>query len=364
MSKIKVSIITVCYNSEKTIEQTICSVLGQTYKNIEYIVVDGGSKDKTLDIVGKYGDKIKVISEADDGIYHAMNKGIMKASGDIIGIINSDDWYEHNAVELAVEYLNYDNCDLVYGGCKCIFDNGLIQDLKCRDISELPYRMVFAHQTVFMKRKVYEKFGIFNQRYKIAADYDMLLRFYECGVKMVEIPANIAFFRMSGLSNTHYEDTIKETEQISFAHWDGKTEEVRFKIEKYSEERFAYARLQEAMNRTRQDLGRIVEEMFQEKNDYIIFGAGNYGAKCLQFLRDNGIFIDCFVDNNTTKWGERCGDVEIKNPFFIKHNRKNVIVANVYYKEEIRKQLEEMGYQFGVDCVFVEDILQRIVSFC
>lgn len=360
MSRPKFSIITVCYNSEKTIEKTIRSVLGQTYDNIEYIIMDGGSQDKTLDIVRKYGEKIKIISEADDGIYHAMNKGIMRASGDIIGIINSDDWYEHNAVELAAEYLSRDNCDLVYGGCKCIYENGLIQEFRCRDIEEIPYRMVFAHQTVFIKKKIYEKYGIFNQRYKIAADYDMLLRFYECGVKMVEIPTNIAFFRMSGLSNTHYEEAVRETEEISFAHWDRKTAEIKHKIEKYSEERLAYARLQNCMNNIGQNFRKTVTELFCQENDYIIFGAGDYGIKCLQLLKDNGVQIECFVDNDKRKWGEICGDIEVKNPTFCKDNRKNVIIANVYYKGEIRKQLEKMGYRFGIDCIYAEDIIQKI----
>lgn len=358
----KVSIITVCYNSESTIEQTIISVLSQTYRNIEYIIVDGGSHDHTLDIIRKYGEKIKLISEADDGIYHAMNKGIMKSSGDIIGIINSDDWYECNAVELAVKYLSTNRFDLVYGGCKCIYDNGLTREFKCSKLEDILFRMVFAHQTVFVKREIYEKYGIFNQWYKIAADYDLLLRFYKCGVRMIEIPANMAFFRMSGISNTNYLNTIKETKEVALAHWDGYSLEIREKIERYSEERFAYAKLQENMNKVRQERTKNVIKVFPQESEYVIFGAGDYGLKSLMVLLQNGYTIESFVDNDSKKWRENCGGIEVKPPEYLRDNRRNVIVANVYHKEEIQKQLEDMDYRYGSDYVFMEDVIKKITN--
>ena len=118
-----VSIITPCYNSEKTIEKTIKSVLGQTYKNIEYIIVDGGSSDSTIDIVKKYEmlfeGRMKVISEKDDGIYDAMNKGILNATGKLIGIVNSDDYYEADAVETVVKNMEEDEYQVLYGLLRC-----------------------------------------------------------------------------------------------------------------------------------------------------------------------------------------------------------------------------------------------------
>ena len=120
----KVSIITVVYNGAKTIEQTIQSVLNQTYENIEYIVIDGASNDGTQALVEKYVDNISYyISEKDNGLYYAMNKGIRKATGDIIGIINSDDWYGENAIKDIVDHFRENDVDLVYGQMITISEN-------------------------------------------------------------------------------------------------------------------------------------------------------------------------------------------------------------------------------------------------
>lgn len=124
MNNVKVSVITPCFNSEKTIQKTLESVLNQTYNNYEYIIIDGKSTDKTLQIIEKYkplfGEKIQVYSEPDKGIYDAMNKGIMKASGDIIGIVNSDDYYELDALENMVNEVPDDKYFILYGFQRCI----------------------------------------------------------------------------------------------------------------------------------------------------------------------------------------------------------------------------------------------------
>lgn len=358
----KVSIITVCYNSEKTIEQTICSVLNQTYSDIEYIIVDGGSQDHTLDIVRKYDTNIILISEADDGLYHAMNKGIMKSSGEIVGIINSDDWYENNAVELAVEYLNKENCDLVYGRCTNVYDDGIMVERDSGKLEDLKYKSVILHPTVFVRKVIYEKYGIFNQRYAILADYDLMLRFYECGVKMVAMPQNRIFFRMSGVSNTNCKDAIMEMKKIALSHWDGESADIRGKIEKCSEEGLAYAQIQNDMNKIKQDLNEIIAKVFHLQNNYVIFGAGGYGVKCLQVFGKSGCHIEYFADNDCKKWGKMCGNIEIKSPECLRNDHKNIIIASVHYKEELRQQLENMGYQLGIDCVFAEDIIKEALG--
>lgn len=121
----KVSIITVVYNGAGTIEQTIKSVLGQTYKNIEYIIIDGASTDGTQQIVEKYVDKIAYyVSEKDEGLYYAMNKGIGKATGEIIGIINSDDWYDINAVKNIVGLFSKKDAEVVYGNTIVVAEDG------------------------------------------------------------------------------------------------------------------------------------------------------------------------------------------------------------------------------------------------
>ena len=200
----------------------------------------------------------------------------------------------------------------------------------------------------------------FNQHYSILEDKDLMLRFYQCGVKMVAIPQNIAFYRMSGVSNIKYKEGIEELRKILLAHWDGESEDIREKIEKSIEESLAYAEIQKNMNKVNQDLGNTISKMFYKENDYVIFGVGDYGVKCLQVFSNNGCSIESFVDNDSIKWSSMCGNIEIKSPEYLRINRKNVIVANIHYKEEILKQLEGMGYQYGVDCIFMEDILRKM----
>ena len=121
-----VSVITPCYNSEKTIEKTLVCIENQTYKNIEYIIMDGGSKDKTMDIINRHRDKLpkllKVVSESDGGIYDAMNKGIKQASGHLIGIVNSDDWYEPDTIEQVVKHYQKQPYEVVYGMQRTLLD--------------------------------------------------------------------------------------------------------------------------------------------------------------------------------------------------------------------------------------------------
>ncbi|MFA9186500.1 glycosyltransferase family 2 protein [Flavobacterium magnesitis] len=212
-----VSIITISFNSEKTIERTIKSVLDQTYQNIEYVIVDGLSNDKTLDIVTSYEDKfikkgfkLKYISESDQGISDAFNKGIKLVSGDLVGIINSDDWFEKNAVDMIIKNLD-DKCDIYCGDLK-LYDVNLeyIGTRKSRTYL-LPIGMYVMHPTVFVKKHVYleTKFDI---DLKIAMDYDLLLKFRKRGFKIKNTNEIISNMRLGGIScdinKMRYEEKI------------------------------------------------------------------------------------------------------------------------------------------------------------
>ena len=165
MKNICVSIITVCFNSEKTIERTIKSVLEQTYKKLEYIIVDGKSTDKTLEIVEKYRPlfkgRMKVISEPDQGIYDAMNKGICNASGELIGIINSDDYYETDTVENVVAAMKDEDYQILYGMLRVIKENEDTRVIVMPKHENLENEML-AHPTCFVTKKVYSDFGIYD----------------------------------------------------------------------------------------------------------------------------------------------------------------------------------------------------------
>lgn len=205
--KTLVSIITVTYNSERTIERTILSVLNQTYFNIEYIIVDGKSQDKTIDIVRKYrsefGNRLTIISEEDKGIYDAMNKGIAKARGEIIGIINSDDWYESNAVEKVVEALiNNNNLEGVYFGYQRLVTDSEKEILISRSSETNLKNKMIEHSTCFVSKKIYNKQGLFDLRFKYSADYDLMLRLYEKNIPFIKVDNLISNFTVGGASST------------------------------------------------------------------------------------------------------------------------------------------------------------------
>ena len=176
-----VSVVTVVYNGINTLEKTILSVIQQTYSNIEYIIIDGGSTDGTVELIKKYeGFLTHWVSEKDDGIYHAMNKGISLCSGDLIGIINSDDWYELDAGENVVAAFDeYPHKKIFHGDRFDINENGKKQLRRFNpSVTKLKYfGMTYNHPSFFVKREVYGEF-IFNQKLRALADYQFILSIY------------------------------------------------------------------------------------------------------------------------------------------------------------------------------------------
>lgn len=200
----KISIITPCYNSEKTISQTIESVLYQTYFDFEYIIIDGASTDGTKEIINFYSQvsngRIQYISEADGGIYNAMNKGIRMASGDVIGIINSDDWYESEALESIANVYNDQIPSVYYGLLRKIVD-GSEYSLERMNYNFI-YEKMIPHPSCFVDRNLYEKFGYFDEKYNYSADYDLMIRYKKNNINFVLLDEIIANYRVGGLSST------------------------------------------------------------------------------------------------------------------------------------------------------------------
>jgi glycosyltransferase involved in cell wall biosynthesis len=198
-----VSVITVVRNAGHAIEQTICSVAAQTYGNVEYIVVDGQSTDATLDIIRRYDADIDYwVSEADRGIYDAMNKGVALCNGEFIGIIGAGDWYESDAIEKVVATFRAGGADVVYGDVEIVDgETGLAywrrsrSDLMPRTMSSI------SHTTTFVRRPL---FGVrpFDETWKIAGDYDFCLGLYVAGHKFVHAGGAIAHFRIGGASSS------------------------------------------------------------------------------------------------------------------------------------------------------------------
>ena len=193
-----ITIITVVFNGAEYLEQTILSVLNQTYNNIEYIIIDGGSSDGTVDIIKKYEDRIDCwISEKDDGIADAFNKGIKLSNGEIVGIINAGDWYEIDAVSNIVECKEH---DIIHGLIQ-LWDNDEKSFISIPIQSQLRNSMSINHPSVYVKKEVYMKCGYFNKQYKLAMDYEFLLRANIAGYGFYNSGKIIANFRKDGVSD-------------------------------------------------------------------------------------------------------------------------------------------------------------------
>lgn len=186
MESPKVSIITVVLNGVETIEGTIKSVLSQDYKGIEYIIVDGGSTDGTLDILKKYHDRIqKYISEPDDGIYNAMNKGVRLSSGDIVATLNGNDVYANRSiVGEMIDFIENRSLDAAYGDLVYVDKGDLEKVTRVWRPGEYKkgafrYGWVIPHPTFFCRKQIFEKYGYLNEKFQVAADFELLLRFIE-----------------------------------------------------------------------------------------------------------------------------------------------------------------------------------------
>lgn len=216
----KVSIITITYNSEATLRDTIESVFLQDYPNIEYIVVDGLSSDATLAIVTEYGDKIKCVSEKDKGIYDAMSKGVARATGDVIGILNSDDFYpDSQVISRVVEAFQATNCDAVYGDLVYVDaqdTNKITRNWKAETYNRANFLQGWMppHPTFFLKKSCYETFGSYDASFKSAGDYELMLRMlYKHNLSATYIPHVQMKMRAGGVSNVSLKNRIRANKE-------------------------------------------------------------------------------------------------------------------------------------------------------
>lgn len=214
-----ISIITATYNSAETINDTIKSVLCQTNKDFEYIIVDGGSTDETIDIVKSYesefSGRLKWVSEKDKGIYDAMNKGIKMASGDIIGILNSDDYYTSDDIlQTIADAFKCQNVDAIYGDIHFIKDgvpDKCVRYYSSRLFSPFWLRFGFmpAHPSFYCKREVFDKSGLYRLDYKIGSDYEMMVRlFRKHKISSRYIPKDFVTMRTGGASNSNLQSRL------------------------------------------------------------------------------------------------------------------------------------------------------------
>lgn len=221
----KISLITITYNSGQTLRDTIESVLNQIYSDIEYIIIDGLSKDNTVDIIREYEPqfqgRLKWISEKDSGLYDAMNKGIRMSTGDIVGIINSDDFYHRrDVISKIIEAFQNKEIQAVYGDVRFVNPDNLDRTVRyysSKNFSLRRFRYGFmpAHPTFFTYRRYFDEFGYYKTDYRIAADYELLIRFlYTQKLKTAYIPLDFMKMRTGGTSTASIKSNILLNQEI------------------------------------------------------------------------------------------------------------------------------------------------------
>lgn len=240
----KLSIVTVCYNAEQSIEKTIKSILKQTVPVYEYIIIDGGSNDDTMKIVKDYEDEFKKInvryffkSEPDRGISDAFNKGIQIASGDIIGLINSDDELMPETNKILSE--NYRDADIIYGNCIWVDPKRKMEFIskpKGRP-NQLLYKMTLIHPSTFVSKNAYQECGMFNVSYKYCMDKELLYRMFKAGKKFKYINETFTKFKAGGVSDKNTLAVYKETSRMAINYGEPKIKVAVIQMTRYMKTR-------------------------------------------------------------------------------------------------------------------------------
>lgn len=238
----KISIITVCFNSAQTISDTIHSVANQDYPDIEHIIVDGGSTDGTAKLIENASGIARYVSEPDKGIYDAMNKGIAMTTGDVVGILNADDFYARNdVISKIIAVFHEQNVDACYADLVYVDKNDTNKIIRYWQSSSYKKGLFLKgwmppHPTFFCRKSVYEKYGVFNLDYKIAADVEILFRFIEkVGISTAYLPEILIRMRMGGTTNKSVSNILLQNREIIkflVQHY-GKVSSSKFYVNKF-----------------------------------------------------------------------------------------------------------------------------------
>ena len=215
----KISIITITYNSAKTLDRALTSVQSQTYKDIEHIIVDGASTDGTRELIEAYAKKhknVRWVSEKDEGIYNALNKGIRMATGDIIGFLHSDDvLYSSDSIGQIAAAFASQEVDVVYGDLQYCKGNKVVRRWQSNEFHprSLKYGWMPPHPTVYVRKEVYQAVGEYDEWFRISADYDMLLRIFSAGYQTHYIPEVLVSMETGGASNGNPKARLTKTQE-------------------------------------------------------------------------------------------------------------------------------------------------------
>lgn len=215
----KISIITITYNSAKTLQRALASVQEQTYSDIEHIIVDGASTDGTREIIEAYAAQhanVRWISEKDEGIYNALNKGIRMTTGDVIGFLHSDDVFQSSdSIKDIAQAFVSSQADVVYGDLQYCKGSKVVRRWKSNDFhpGSLKFGWMPPHPTVYVRKEVYEQVGEYDEWFRISADYDMLLRIFTAGYKSCYLPQVLVCMETGGASNKNSKARLSKTQE-------------------------------------------------------------------------------------------------------------------------------------------------------
>ncbi len=325
----KMSVITVVYNAVNTVERTIKSVLSQNYEDLEYVIIDGGSTDGTLEIIDRYKDRLGYfVSEPDNGIYDAMNKGIRACTGDVISILNSDDWYEAGALEKIASEFEQNDAEVIFGDVNEWYETG------AKRYPFMGYDSIWHsfvhHPGMFVRSDVYKKFGLYNLEYSICSDGEFVLRTYSQGVKYLHLDSLVVNYSIGGSS------------QKKILQWAAEANNVAMKY------------LAKATNKTmvidicnRRFNGAIDFYFKQQTKGFvqiygkyiIIFGAGAYGKRAKEIMNTLGIQVLFYVDSSKEKWGNTFNGCSIASPEVLSCYQGSVLIASKNFESEIESDI-------------------------
>ena len=346
--KHKITTITVSYNAHKTIERTIKSVIAQNCKDIEYIVIDGGSTDGTVDIIKKYCDYITYwVSEPDKGIYDAMNKALRKATGEYVNFLNAGDWYLRDTMANVFYYLDHSDAHVLYGDVMCVGESGKRTACVPFPLEDINWNMPMCHQAVFMRNF---KGNFFDMNYSIAADYKMMLKMYLEGRKFQHIPCVVANYALGGISSNRYATNMEFIDIASsmLLEYNNDVEMNRAQIRKNFIINESYHLFQ--LGENHESIKQYVRTNIKNKENVIIFGVGEIAAKFIGILSDAGCKPRFFVDNSKNKWGTQFNGFPILTPDAL-YDEKNasLLVMSEKYGYEILEQLESMSLDPSIE---------------
>lgn len=345
----KVTIITACFNSEESIEHTITSVAKQTYKNIEYIIVDGGSTDTTLNIIKNYEEHIaKLISEPDQGIFDAFNKGVANASGDIIYFLNSDDFlYDETVIESVIKVFQEDETiQFVYGNIEIVNKINGYFDLVGRsvDLSDIKQGVIPPHSGSFAKRELFSQYNGFDLKYKIGSDTDFIVKvFKDYADQCKYMNKIIARFTLGGVSSKG-DNRKKALDEINYILLDHFGIIVDHQKSLTNTNMKFYKRWIEVLLTSNKGISNCLKQC--NITNVAIFGTREIALLLHEDLRKSNINTISFLDNNHFRQGKDILDVAIHPPTWLLQNMNSIdaviLAFEGDYEEEVKTQIEDI----------------------